>query len=80
MKTAISVPDDVFGEAEHLAARLRISRSDLYARALREFLVRHSDQVTTTLDTLCSDLNSEPDEFVVRSARKVLRDTDRRLG
>ncbi|AUB83249.1 ribbon-helix-helix domain-containing protein [Candidatus Thiodictyon syntrophicum] len=76
MKTAISVPDDVFGEAENLAARLRISRSDLYARALKEFLERHADQVTTTLDTLCSDIDSKPDEFLVRSARKVLRSTE----
>ena len=76
MKTAISVPDDVFGEAENLAARLQISRSDLYARALKEFLERHADQVTTTLDTLCSDIDSKPDEFLVRSARKVLRDTE----
>ena len=76
MKTAISVPDDVFGEAENLAARLQISRSDLYARALKEFLERHADQVTTTLDTLCSDIDSKPDEFLVRSARKVLRSTE----
>jgi len=76
MKTAISVPDDVFGEAENLAARLRISRSDLYARALKEFLERHADQLTTSLDTLCSDIDSKPDEFLVRSARKVLRGTE----
>jgi len=76
MKTAISVPDDVFGEAENLAARLRISRSDLYARALKEFLERHADQLTTSLDTLCSDIDSKPDEFLVRAARKVLRGTE----
>jgi hypothetical protein len=77
MKTAISLPDEVFGEAEHLAAQLRISSNELYARALKEFLVRHTpDQVTAALDTLCSDLDSRPDAFVTRSASTVLRNTD----
>jgi metal-responsive CopG/Arc/MetJ family transcriptional regulator len=36
MKTAISIPDDVFAAAERLARRLKKSRSELYSRALRE--------------------------------------------
>ena len=76
MKTAISLPDDVFGEAEGLAAQLRISRSELYGRALKEFLARHApNQVTQALDTLCDDLDTRPDGFVVRSARRVLGDS-----
>lgn len=75
MKTAISLPDDVFGEAEGLAAQLRISRSELYGRALKEFLARHApNQVTQALDALCDDLNTRPDGFAVRSARRVLGD------
>ena len=73
MKTAISLPDDVFVEAEGLAAQLRISRSELYGRALKEFLARHApNQVTQALDTLCDDLDTRPDGFAVRSARRVL--------
>jgi hypothetical protein len=52
---------------------LRISRSELFSRALREFLSRHSpDPVTRALDALCDDLDTRPDGFVVTSARRTL--------
>ena len=38
VKTAVSVPDDLFRIAEVTARRLRVSRSELYARAIAEFL------------------------------------------
>lgn len=41
MKTAISIPDDLFIEADRLARRLGISRSQLYARAANDFLKKH---------------------------------------
>lgn len=40
VKTAISVPDDLFRLAEAAARKLRVSRSELYAKALAEFLSR----------------------------------------
>lgn len=51
MKTAISLPDELFDAADDLARRLGLSRSALYARALREYLARHRDRrVTERLD------------------------------
>src|SRR6187551_3736952 len=51
MKTAISLPDDVFERAENTAKRLKLSRSELYARALSEFLSRHTaDEVTRAIN------------------------------
>jgi len=41
MKTAISLPDPLFVEAEQVAKRLRISRSKLYATAIEQFLKQH---------------------------------------
>ena len=41
MKTAISIPDETFEAAEHLARRIGISRSELYATAVAEYMVRH---------------------------------------
>ncbi|MDZ7698112.1 MAG: hypothetical protein U5R49_14730 [Deltaproteobacteria bacterium] len=38
MKTAISIPDDVFTIAERLAKRLRMSRSELYVRAIQLYI------------------------------------------
>ncbi|HXV65101.1 MAG TPA: hypothetical protein VEK15_30690 [Vicinamibacteria bacterium] len=51
MKTAISVPDAVFDAAEDAAQRLGWSRSELYTKAIAEFLERHrGDKVTEALD------------------------------
>lgn len=48
MKTAISVPDRVFRSAEQLAARLRVSRSELYSRALAVLVDKHRDDLITS--------------------------------
>lgn len=48
MKTAVSVPDRVFRSAERLASRLRVSRSELYSKALAEFIEKHKSDLTTT--------------------------------
>ena len=47
MKTAISVPDRVFRSAEQLAARLGVSRSELYSRALAALVEKHRDDLVT---------------------------------
>ena len=47
MKTAVSVPDDLFRLAEVAARRLRVSRSKLYATALAEFLSRQQGGAVT---------------------------------
>ena len=53
MKVAISLPDPVFSAAERLAARMRVSRSQLYAQALEEYLARRQDaMVTEQLDAV----------------------------
>jgi hypothetical protein len=41
MKTAISIPDQIFEAAEEAAARLLLSRSELYAKAVAEFVEKH---------------------------------------
>jgi hypothetical protein len=41
MKIAISVPDDTFEAAERMAKRLRMSRSQLYSRAVEDFVGVH---------------------------------------
>lgn len=53
MKTAISVPNELFEAAEKLARRLGVSRSRLYTSAVSEFLRRHrGDDVTEKLNQL----------------------------
>ena len=73
MKAAVSIPDDVFAEADRLAKQLKTSRSQLYSRALREFLARHApDQVTDAMNRVCDDVASS-DDFAQRAARRVVR-------
>ena len=50
MKTAISVPDDLFRRGETAARRLHVSRSQLYATALADFL--HRQQTNTVTERL----------------------------
>ena len=53
MKTAISIPDPIFQAAEGLADRLGMSRSQLYAKAIEEYMESHKNQnVTELLDAI----------------------------
>lgn len=64
MKTVVSIPDDVFEEAERLAACLRTSRSHLYSRALEEFLARHTpDRVTEAMNRVVDAIGGDLDGF-----------------
>lgn len=73
MKTAVSIPNGVFEKAERFARRVKKSRSELYSRALSEYLARHvPDQVTEAMDQVCGELGQEPDGFVSAAARLTL--------
>ena len=77
MKTAVSVPNKVFERGERLAKRLKVSRSELYSRALREYLARHApDEVTAALDMLCEELDTGAEELVREAGRRVLESSD----
>ena len=41
MKTAISIPEEIFEEAERAAKKLGFSRSELYAKAVLNFVERY---------------------------------------
>lgn len=74
MKTAVSIPDPVFDEAEALAKRLGISRSKLYARALGTFVANHApDQLTSAMNAAMDAVGGAPDAFVTAGARRVFK-------
>ena len=78
MKTAVSVPDDLFAQVDRLASRSRRSRSEVYSAALREYVARHApDEVTAGLDAVLADVG-EPvaDPFVATAARRTLGATE----
>ena len=77
MKTAISIPDDVFTQADALARELKQSRSQLYSRAVREYVARHSsDSVTTALDALCLGESESDSDFATAAGRRTLEQSE----
>ena len=62
MRTAISIPDALFDAAEELAGRLGMSRSQLYAKALSEYVAKHRDEdVTDALNRVYATYSSTLD-------------------
>ena len=66
MKTAISIPDEVFVAAEGLAERLGMSRSQLYSSAIAQYLVAHrSKGVTARLNQVYNTEHGEMDPAIL---------------
>jgi metal-responsive CopG/Arc/MetJ family transcriptional regulator len=77
MKTAVSIPDDVFDKIERLARRGKRSRSEVFSAALREYVARHSpDEVTDAINRVCDQVADQSDEFVAAAAHRTLEKTE----
>ena len=74
MKVAVSIPDEVFQRAESWARRARQSRSEVYSRALREYVSRHAPvEVTDAMDRACEAVGDQGEPFVAAAANRVLK-------
>lgn len=74
MKTAISIPDNIYNEAEITAKQLGLARSQLYVLAIKEFIEHHNkDKITEKLNTVFSNENNCDDiqEIGLESLRKA---------
>lgn len=70
MKTAISIPDELFKKADKIAKKLGQSRSEFYAFAIKDYVQRKIvSDVTARLDEIYSGLDSrlEPNIRVIQS-------------
>jgi metal-responsive CopG/Arc/MetJ family transcriptional regulator len=77
MKTIVSIPDDVFEEAERLAIELQMFRSQLYSRSLQEFVAKHApNRLTEAMNRVIDEVGAEVDELSQRSARRVLKQVE----
>ena len=77
MKTAVSLPDELFRVAEATARRLRVSRSELYARAIAEFLKgQQQNSITERLNHVYSSRAAKLDSGLHRVQRKSLAKDD----
>ena len=77
MKTAISLPDALFTEAEAAAKDLGLSRSKLIQKALEDYLKRRRDEaVTESINRYLEKHGEEPseeDEAWLAHGREMLR-------
>ena len=74
MKVAISVPDPIFRAADRAAKRMRVARSQFYARAVEAYLKEAGGQeVTERLNAVYGNEARPPDVFVQTAAEATLR-------
>jgi len=77
MKTAVSIPDELFEKVERLARREGRSRSEVFSAALAEYVARHApDEVTDAINRVCAEVGDQSDGFVSAAGRRVLEGTE----
>jgi metal-responsive CopG/Arc/MetJ family transcriptional regulator len=77
MKTAVSIPNELFEVAERLARRTRKSRSRLFSDALREYVARRSpDKITESMDQALAEVGEERDPFITVASRRRLEKSE----
>jgi metal-responsive CopG/Arc/MetJ family transcriptional regulator len=77
MKTAISIPDKIFRDAERLSRRLKKTRSQVYTEAVTEYVARHDPEaVTEAMNRVCEAMDTYLDPAVAGAARRTLEDVE----
>jgi metal-responsive CopG/Arc/MetJ family transcriptional regulator len=74
VKTAISVPDDVFARATHHAQRLGMSRSEFFTTAVRRWSDElEEDELTEAIDAAIDSAGADDDgvAFTRRAAARL---------
>jgi metal-responsive CopG/Arc/MetJ family transcriptional regulator len=74
MKTAISLPDPIFEAADVLAAKFKVSRSELYVMALEKFIQEHQETDVTNRINAFIEMHGQPvDEVFLSSSVKDMK-------
>jgi metal-responsive CopG/Arc/MetJ family transcriptional regulator len=77
MKTAISIPDEVFEAADRAAKKLGVSRSEFYSTAVYEFIERNRmEDVTSKLNEVYASSASNLDENLAAMQHQLLAKDD----
>ena len=73
MKVAISLPDEIYREADSVAKSLGVSRSELYARALADFLdTRRPARISAQLNEVYKTQRASVDPTLARMQRRTI--------
>jgi metal-responsive CopG/Arc/MetJ family transcriptional regulator len=77
MKTAVSIPNELFDVAERLARRTGKSRSRLFSDALREYVARRSpDKVSEAMDEALAEIGESTDPFIATASGRRLEKSE----
>ncbi len=78
MKVAISIPDDVFADAEALVKRTKLSRSKLYANAIKSYVAASEpDSLTAMINAIIDQAGKDDEQAISRvGAATVLKHTE----
>jgi metal-responsive CopG/Arc/MetJ family transcriptional regulator len=77
MKTAISIPEELFESAEQFARGRGMSRSELYATALRHYLgVHRGEMITERLDEIYGEKSGSLDADIAHMQARSLPEDD----
>ena len=77
MKTAVSIPDDLFRKADELASRMGKSRSEVYREALADYVSRRDPgAITGALDEIADELSAEERALTTAAARRTLAQSE----
>jgi len=77
VKTAVSIPDELFRHAEALAKRLGKTRSQIYEEALAEYVARREPRaVTAALDGVVEEVGTDVNDWSARASRTALKRND----
>ena len=77
MKTAVSIPDDLFRKADELAGRMGKSRSEVYRDALADYVSRRDPgAITRALDEIADELSADERALTTAAARRTLAQSE----
>jgi metal-responsive CopG/Arc/MetJ family transcriptional regulator len=79
MKTAIYISDDIFNLAEKIASRLKISRSEFYSRAIKEYIEDfYGADITQKLNSVYEDHDNDSriDKEIYKAQLNILENEE----
>ncbi len=69
MKTAISVPNEVFQLSEKLAKKLKVSRSAIFAMGVKKLAEEHDeDEIIAQINRVCKKVDTSVDPVLFQMA------------
>jgi len=71
VKTAISIPDDLFATVKEMSEKLNISRSQLFVKATKDYIARQKNkELFETLNKVYSEIDTKQEVELRKQGKK----------